>query len=89
MIKEKVKQIILVGQTADRIAETLTAGGFTAYQNAGMDFARCVELAAAAAEPGDEVLLSPASASWGMFDNFEERGRYFKELVEQLRTNRA
>lgn len=89
LIKEKVKKIILVGQTADRIAETLAAGGFTAYQNAGMDFARCVELAAAAAEPGDEVLLSPASASWGMFDNFEERGRYFKELVEQLRTNRA
>ena len=89
LIKEKVKHIILVGQTADRIAETLTQGGFTAYQNAGMDFRRCVEMAAASAEPGDEVLLSPASASWGMFNNFEERGCYFKELVNQMRTNRA
>lgn len=84
LIKEKVKQVILVGQTARRIAETLKEGGFFAYQNAGMDFARCVELAAAAAEPGDEVLLSPASASWGMFNNFEERGRCFKELVRQI-----
>lgn len=89
LIKEKVKQVILVGQTADRIAETLTQGGFAAYQNAGMDFERCVKLAAAAAEPGDEVLLSPASASWGMFNNFEERGQCFKELVNQLKANKA
>lgn len=84
LIKEKVKHIVLVGQTAGRIAETLQAGGFEAYENAGMDFARCVQLAAAAAEPGDEVLLSPASASWGMFNNFEERGECFKQLVRNL-----
>ena len=84
LIKEKVKHIVLVGQTAERIAETLQAGGFKAYESAGMDFERCVQLAAAAAEPGDEVLLSPASASWGMFNNFEERGECFKQLVHKL-----
>jgi len=89
LLREKVKQVILVGQTADRIAETLRDGGFTAYQNAGMDFERCVKLAAAAAAPGDEVLLSPASASWGMFNNFEERGRYFKELVRKIGQKQA
>ena len=84
LIKQKVKHIVLVGQTAERSAETLRAGGFEAYENAGMDFAHCVQLAAAAAEPGDEVLLSPASASWGMFNNFEERGDCFKQLVRNL-----
>lgn len=84
LIREKVKHIVLVGQTAERIGETLRAGGFSDFENAGLDFAKCVRLAAAAAEPGDEVLLSPASASWGMFNNFEERGEMFKQLVREI-----
>ena len=46
--------------------------------------AETVELARRAARPGDVVLLSPACASWGMFDNFEQRGRIFKELVRSF-----
>ena len=84
LIMEKVKHIVLVGETADVIAETLDEAGFTAYQHAGRDFAECVRLAVAAAQPGDEVLLSPACASWDMFKSFEERGEVFKRLVKEL-----
>ena len=43
-----------------------------------------VQVSAREAEPGDAVLLSPACASWGMFENYEQRGRVFKELVRKL-----
>ncbi|HIU11011.1 MAG TPA: UDP-N-acetylmuramoyl-L-alanine--D-glutamate ligase [Candidatus Avidehalobacter gallistercoris] len=84
LIKEKVKHIVLLGETADVIAATLDEAGFTAYEHAGYDFTKCVKLAIAAAEPGDEVLLSPACASWDMFKCFEERGEEFKRLVKEL-----
>jgi UDP-N-acetylmuramoylalanine--D-glutamate ligase len=44
----------------------------------------CVRTAASIAAPGDNVVLSPACASWDMYDNFEQRGRHFKELVKEL-----
>ena len=43
-----------------------------------------VQKAAEAAQPGDSVLLSPAYASWGMFDNYEQRGDLFKAWVRAL-----
>ena len=43
-----------------------------------------VDICAKEAQPGDAVLLSPACASWGMFDNYEQRGRMFKEYVNAL-----
>ncbi len=84
LINEKVKHVVLLGETADVIAETLTEGGFTSFEHAGTDFEKCVKLAIAAAEPGDEVLLSPACASWDMFKSFEQRGEIFKDLVLKL-----
>ena len=43
-----------------------------------------VEAAAATAQPGDSVLLSPACASWDMFESYEQRGNLFKEMVKAL-----
>ena len=79
----KVKKLVLLGATRDKIAETARAHGFEEIVMADTfeeAFAKCVENA----KPGDSVLLSPACASWGMFKNYEERGDKFKELVNNL-----
>lgn len=79
----KVKKLVLLGATREKIAETARRLGFTetvladSFEEA---FEKCVEYA----QPGDAVLLSPACASWGMFKNYEERGDKFKELVDRL-----
>ncbi|MDX6464996.1 MAG: UDP-N-acetylmuramoylalanine--D-glutamate ligase [Gaiellaceae bacterium] len=77
-----VRSIYLIGESADDLAAALDGAG-RAYVRAG-ELGRAVELAAAAAEPGDVVLLSPASASYDQFDNFEHRGAVFRRLVEEL-----
>ena len=79
----KVKALVLIGQTADKIEACAREHGFTAVSRAeSMEDAvvQCANLA----QSGDAVLLSPACASWGMFKNYEERGRIFKELVRSL-----
>ena len=79
----KVKKLVLLGATRDKIAETARAHGFEEIVMADTfeeAFAKCVENA----KPGDAVLLSPACASWGMFDNYEQRGDMFKEYVRNL-----
>ena len=48
------------------------------------DMEDAVKKAHELAKPGEAVLLSPACASWGMFDNYEQRGRIFKDLVRSL-----
>ncbi len=79
----KVKCLVLIGETREKIAGCAKRHGMEnivladSFEEA---FAVCVEKA----QPGDAVLLSPACASWGMFPNYEVRGRMFKELVEQL-----
>ena len=79
----KVKLLVLVGATKEKIAEAAERVGFVSYVMAD-SFEEAVEKCIEAAEPGDAVLLSPACASWGMFKNYEERGDKFKELVNQL-----
>lgn len=79
----KVKKLILIGQTAEMIANTAKKYGFTDVIFAA-DLKEAVEMASREAEAGEAVLLSPACASWGMFDNYEQRGDMFKEYVNQL-----
>ncbi len=79
----KVKCLVLIGQTREKIAACARAHGLPdivladTFEEA---FAVCVERA----KPGDAVLLSPACASWGMFPNYEVRGQMFKDMVNQL-----
>ena len=80
---DKVKKLVLLGQTAEMIADTAKKYGFTEVVFAN-DLKEAVDIASNVAEPGEAVLLSPACASWGMFDNYEQRGDMFKEFVNQL-----
>jgi UDP-N-acetylmuramoylalanine--D-glutamate ligase len=77
-----VRSIYLVGAASDELAAALDAAGRT-HVRAG-DIATAVSRAAADAEPGDVVLLSPACASYDQFANFEERGDTFRRLVAEL-----
>jgi UDP-N-acetylmuramoylalanine--D-glutamate ligase len=77
-----VRSIYLVGEAADELAAALDAAG-RPYLRAG-DLVRALSHAAADAEPGDVVLLSPACASYDQFDNYEQRGDTFRRLVEDL-----
>lgn len=78
----RVKKLILIGATAGKIAECCDSYGFKDYEFADT-FKKCIEKCKASAEEGDCVLLSPACASWGMFEDYEQRGRMFKEMVAQ------
>jgi UDP-N-acetylmuramoylalanine--D-glutamate ligase len=80
----RVKDLVLIGVTADKIEKTAREHGFYNIHRSST-FEEAVALCSKLAKPGDCVLLSPACASWGMFKNFEERGRIFKCLVNSLR----
>src|SRR3954471_17725331 len=77
-----VQSIYLVGAASDELAAALDAAG-RGYVRAGA-LSTAISRAAADAEPGDVVLLSPACASYDQFANFEERGDTFRRLVEEL-----
>lgn len=80
---DKIRYLVLLGQTKDKIAEAARRHG---YKNIIMadTLEEAVNLCAKKANQGDSVLLSPACASWGMFKNYEERGHLFKEYVKNL-----
>jgi UDP-N-acetylmuramoylalanine--D-glutamate ligase len=79
----KVKELVLIGQTAEAIAACARKHGFTDITFCDT-FDNCLEHCTLAARDGDAVLLSPACASWGMFENYEIRGKMFKEYVDSL-----
>ncbi len=84
-IADGVKTLILIGATTGKIEEAVNAAGAGNLEiikkNTYEDVVKC---AYEKAQPGDIVLLSPASTSFDMFRNFEERGNLFKELVKKL-----
>jgi len=83
LFKGKVKNLVVIGETADKIIETCRAYGFERFERANT-LKDAVDAAYGRAKAGDCVLLSPACASWDMFDNFEQRGKLFKEFVWKL-----
>ncbi len=81
----KVIKLVLIGQTRQKIAECCDKHGFTDYVFADT-FEEAMDICFKSAVKGGNVLLSPACASWGMFDNYEQRGRIFKEIVRSRLT---
>lgn len=79
----KVKSLILLGETAEKIARAADRQGFRAYEFTD-SLQEAVTRAAELAEAGDAVLLSPACASWDMFASYEQRGNMFKDYVHHL-----
>jgi UDP-N-acetylmuramoylalanine--D-glutamate ligase len=85
-LREKAILALLIGVAAEKIERQIT--GSVAIERAGT-IERAVEIASHAARPGDVVLLAPACASFDQFQNYEHRGRVFKELVHQLERQAA
>lgn len=79
----KVRYLVLIGQTREKIQAAAQECGFTDTILAD-SLEEAVKICAGKAQPGDAVLLSPACASWGQFDNYEQRGDKFKEFVHKL-----
>ena len=79
----KVRKLVLIGQTREKIAKSCDKIGFTDYCFAE-DLEEAVKICAKAAQDGDCCLLSPACASWGMFKNYQQRGTMFKEYVNAI-----
>jgi len=85
VIAERSKAAILLGQTADKIAGAIRAAGKSEVRVERADTLReAVQSAESMAENGEVVVLSPGCASYDMFENFEQRGREFCELVREI-----
>lgn len=82
--KNKVKALVLLGETREKIKKAAISQDFN-HIFLVEDMKEAVELSYEIGEEGDNVLLSPACASWGMYNNFEERGKDFKNYVLNLK----
>jgi UDP-N-acetylmuramoylalanine--D-glutamate ligase len=81
LIKNHVKRVLLIGEDAPTIERQLRG---TAPMERQYTMGKAVHRAATLAQPGDVVLLSPACASFDQYNNYEERGRHFKNVVQKL-----
>lgn len=81
---EKTRAMVVLGQCREEMARAAADAGIAKVLRAE-SFRDAVLLARSAARPGDMVLLSPACASWDMFNSFEERGDLFKQIVMEFR----
>jgi UDP-N-acetylmuramoylalanine--D-glutamate ligase len=86
LLRERAKRVYTIGAAAAKIEEEIS-GSVDVVKAGTIDIA--VRKAAESARPGDVVVLAPACASFDQFDNFEQRGRIFKELVQALATKKA
>ena len=80
--KDKIKTAILFGETAEKISKACKENDLEFYIT--KDLNKAVELAEKISCEGDDVLLSPACASWDMYSDYEVRGQHFKDLVKEL-----
>lgn len=80
VIKEEVRELVLIGETRDKLAKAAEEAGFEKSHKAE-NLQEAVATARRLAVDGDLILLSPACASWDMFSDFEVRGRLFKSLA--------
>lgn len=85
MLKFPIERAVLIGVTAKQFEETLEKVGFHNWEHAGSDFEAAIRRAFECSRPGWNVLLSPACASFDMFDDYEARGRIFKDIVCKLK----
>jgi UDP-N-acetylmuramoylalanine--D-glutamate ligase len=82
-VRQRCVAVYAIGEAAERLEHELGSSGVPIFQAGALE--RAVETAAAEAKAGEVVLLSPACASFDAFEDFEERGDRFRELVEALR----
>lgn len=83
-VKNRVKDVVLIGEATPRFKEALENAGYTNIHLAS-SLEEAVRTSFHLGKPGDVVLLSPACASFDMFTNFEERGKVFKKACQSLK----
>ena len=84
---ERAKAVITIGQTGESIArgvETIKAGSHLPIVIRAHQLPAAVNAAIGLCQPGDNLLLSPACASYDMFENYQQRGKIFTELIRSI-----